>query len=154
MLNSIYFRSFVLLCILYILTNSFGWYFAAFDFVVIVYIFFVRKVNERNFMQLGLIFGLFADFIRSGVFGPNVLLFMLFGLMKMRSDILFDMDKRSSRFLFYLAVVLAYVLFNTWLEGYLRPELAGVVIGQFVLDSAVLLISVFTLEFAGVIEDA
>lgn len=123
----------LLLLILHVVTVSLNGILSYFDFVIVVFILTLNFAEEDNFMRLSLLFGLFADFARDGLYGPNVAVFMIFYLVRFRADVMMDMSKAHYRLLLFYSMSFAYCMVNLMIMDY--PMSAAVFIA--VMRSAV-----------------
>lgn len=93
-------------------------FFLYFDFILILFILTMDFGNEDNFILLSIIFGFFADFTRDAFYGPGVILFMLFYLVRFRTDVIMDMTKVYYRLLMFSSVSFIYCMFNLLITEY------------------------------------
>lgn len=143
----------VLACIVlgHVITMVASTVFTYFDMALIIYVFFYEKLDEDNYIGLSFIFGLYADYMRGGFFGPAVMLFLVFSYLRFRTDILMDMSKFNSKMLLYTGFAFVYTLFNAAMSGYQDDSLVRMVLTRTVAD---VLVIVLTLKLAGYISAA
>ena len=101
-----YYRLIITLIFCYILFNAFGSPLDRFDYILIIYILTLSRINEENALSHALLFGLAYDFTYTIFMGLGILLFQLLNLFKIYMKNMVDMTK----FIFHIAVSLAIML--------------------------------------------
>jgi cell shape-determining protein MreD len=110
-----------IICILilsHIITSVQGGILTSFDYLIIIYIIVLEKINEDNLIFYSLIFGLFADFVRDGFYGPGIIMFAIFALLRFKADIVMDTTKLSSKAILYFVISFIYCFFSLLITGY------------------------------------
>lgn len=108
--------------------------FTWFDLIIVIYFMIYERLDEKNFIWLSLIFGLFSDYLRGGFFGPAVMLFLLFSFSRFKVDLVLDMTKLNSKMLLYVSASFIYSLFNAVMAGYSFEIVSEMVAVRTVLD--------------------
>jgi len=113
--------SFILLTLLFmhVLTVTVDGFLSFFDYILVIFILTMYKADEDNFIWLSLIFGFFSDFARDGFYGPGVVIFIIFYLIRFRTDVIMDMTKIHYKVLLYFGLSFAYCLYNLMITHYL-----------------------------------
>jgi hypothetical protein len=106
--GNLYLRLAAVMSLSYILTNAFA--LDSFDYIIVLYLLFVRVVSEESAIPLAFTFGLFYDLVHPLFLGVGVLLFMTLNLLKIYTFQLVDMSKLYSHFIFAVAILAFYLL--------------------------------------------
>jgi hypothetical protein len=106
----------IILCLCYVITNAFA--IDRFDYIIILYIFFLNDINEDTVLKYAITFGLFYDLNYQIFLGLGILLFQGLNLLKIYIFQLVDMSKGYSRFFNAAGVILLYVLLTVKFSGY------------------------------------
>ncbi|WP_022850208.1 hypothetical protein [Limisalsivibrio acetivorans] len=131
-----YIRLVFLLCVLYILSGSILSFMSPLDFFLIAFLAIVGRVDEENFLYHGIIFGIFYDFRLGWVFGPSVILFILYGFLRQHAHIVLDMDKALSRFIFRAGIAVFHIIVIMLLTGHLTATFFEVFIYRSLVNVA------------------
>jgi hypothetical protein len=107
------------LILLHIITVAVNGVLTRFDYIIILFILTLECADEDNFIWLALIFGFFADFARDGFYGPGVALFMVFYMLRFRSDVMMDMTKMHYRLLMFSSMSFIYCMFSLYMTDYM-----------------------------------
>lgn len=108
--------------------------FSWFDLIIVIYLILYEKIDEKNYIWISIIFGLYSDYLRGGFVGPAVMLFLLFSYSRFKVDLAIDMTKLNSKMLLYATASLIYSLFNGIMSGYGAEILARIVLIRTSLD--------------------
>lgn len=113
-----YLRLTVYLAACYVFVHSFNFPFDYFDYIIVVYILVLRRVDESNALKYAVLFGLFYDLSYHIYLGLGVLLFMLLNFIKVQANNMMDLNKINYRVLFPLFMLLLYLLLTLLFHGY------------------------------------
>jgi hypothetical protein len=128
--------------------------FSHFDFSVVIFLLIYEMIDDDNYIWLSVLFGFYTDYARDGFFGPGVMMFLLFSILRFKVDIVMDMTKFNSKVLLYTGISLTYCLFNTVLSGY-DTQTAGIMtVTRTVINVLVTVGIVKLMEYRRVIKNA
>ena len=100
--------------------------------------------DEHNFVWLSVLYGFMLDFTRDGFYGPGVVLFIIFYLVRFRTDVIMDMTKVHYRVLLFSSMSMVYCMYNLFLTSYTLESALPVAIYRSVVNiSIVFIISSF-----------
>lgn len=88
------------------------------DYTLILFILTMELADDDNYLWLAMIFGFFSDFIRDGFYGPDVALFILFYLVRFRSEVIMDMTKMHYRVMLFSAMSYVFCFMNLLITDY------------------------------------
>lgn len=103
---------------MHIMTVTVNGVLSAFDFIFVIFILTLDGADEENFIWLSLLFGFFTDFARDGFYGPGVAVFLLFYLIRFRTDVIMDMTKLHYRVLLFSSMSFIFCLYNLLITKY------------------------------------
>lgn len=126
------------LILLHILTVAVNGFLTRFDYLIIIFILTLECADEDNFIWMSAIFGFFSDYIRDGFYGPGVVLFMVFYLLRFRSDVIMDMTKAHYRLLMFSSMSFIYCMFNLFLTDYLFSSAVVIAMYRTVINVALI----------------
>ena len=113
-----YARYSIILIICYIFANAAGNPLNRFDYIIILYILCLKKINEDTALQYAIIFGVFYDLNYQIFIGLGVLLFQALNVAKIYFYLLLDISKLYSRQLFVVGALSLYLLLTLKFFGY------------------------------------
>lgn len=135
---------FFLMLFLHVVTVTVSGIFSYFDFVLIIFILTMGWGDEHNFVWLSVLYGFMLDFTRDGFYGPGVVLFIIFYLVRFRTDVIMDMTKVHYRVLLFSSMSMVYCMYNLFLTSYTLESALPVAIYRSVVNiSIVFIISSF-----------
>jgi len=108
----------LILFTLHVITVTINGFLTYFDFLIIVYILLLDIADEENYIPYAFIFGFFTDYIRDGIFGPGVILFLVFYLIRFKTDVIMDMTKIYYKILLYSGMSFTYCMYNLLITEY------------------------------------
>lgn len=111
----------LVLVLSYIITVVFSRITGHFDLVLVVYFYVYDMIDEDNYIPVSCIFGIFADFVRGGFFGPAVIIFLLYSYIRFKAELVMDMTKFNSKVILFTFMSLVYCSFNLFITGYESP---------------------------------
>lgn len=139
----------LLIFALYVLSNSALGFLNPISYILIVFIAFLDKIDETNYIGYAFIFGLFSDFERGGFLGVGVLLFLIYGVLTIKAGLFFDMHKFFSRFLFRFALVAVHVLANLAMTDYIKADFVASYLFYLSINTLALIVIVLIMEVTG-----
>ena len=113
-----YFRAGTYLALCYVLTNAFNFPLSYFDYIIVIYILLLGRIDESNALGYALLFGLTYDLTYHIYLGLGVLLFMLLNFLKVQVNNMVDLGKINYRLLFPLFMLVLYLLLTLLFYGY------------------------------------
>ncbi len=116
--GNIYARLFIVLALCYIFANAAGSPFNRFDYIIVLYIFCIPKIDDDTALQYATLFGIFYDLNHQIFIGLGILLFQLLNVIKIYAYLMIDMSKPYSRLLFAVGVLIVYLLLTLQFFGY------------------------------------
>ncbi|PLX69635.1 MAG: hypothetical protein C0603_01520 [Denitrovibrio sp.] len=134
---------FITLLVMHILTITLNGIFAYFDFIVVIFVLTMGIANERNFIWLGLMFGLFTDYARDGFYGPGIFLFICFYLIRFSTDVIMDMTKVHYKILLFSGVSILYCFYNLMITSYTFDSALYISLVRTIVNVAVIFIFLF-----------
>jgi len=129
-----------LMLVLHIITIAVNGVLTRFDFVIIIFILTMDCVDEDNYIFMSMLFGFFSDFIRDGFFGPGVVLFLAYYLIRFRTDVIMDMTKLHYRLFLFSSMSFIYCMYNLYLTDYTFSVAVPIAIFRTVLNVGVVLV--------------
>lgn len=116
--HSSYFRLVLILILFYIVSNAAGSPFNKFDYIIVLYILTLPKVDEDTALQYSILFGIFYDLNFQIFLGLGILLFQLLCFLKVQFYQRFDMSKMQSQIGFAVGLILLYIMLTLKFYGY------------------------------------
>jgi len=107
-----------LLFVLHIITVTIDGVFSSFDFIIVAFILTLNMADEENYLWMAVLFGFFSDFTRDGFYGPGTIIFLLFYLLRFRTDVIMDMTKVHYRILLFSGMSYVYCFYNLMITKY------------------------------------
>ncbi|MDR2883676.1 MAG: hypothetical protein LBV09_01030 [Deferribacteraceae bacterium] len=120
-LHNEYSQTALMLIFCYVIFNAFGGFLNKFDYIIILYIFMLPKIQDDTALKYAIVFGLFYDLNYQIFIGLGVLLFQLLNLIKVYAYQMVDMSKVYSRYIYAVISVMLYLLLTVQFSGY-PPE--------------------------------
>jgi cell shape-determining protein MreD len=102
----------------YVVFNSFGTFLNRFDYILLLYILTIPKIDEDTALKYAFVFGIFYDLNFQIFIGLGVLLFQFFNFVKIYAYQMIDLTKLYSQFLYAIAVIILYSLLTMQFAGY------------------------------------
>lgn len=125
---------------LHIITVTISGFLSYFDFVIIVFILTMDSVDEENFIWMALLFGFFSDFTRDGFYGPGVALFIVFYMLRFRTDVIMDMTKIHYKLLLYSGMSYIYCFYNLLITKYTLESTLHIAFTRTIVNVIIVLI--------------
>jgi cell shape-determining protein MreD len=116
--QSEYFSPALILLLCHIFVNAFGWPSDRFDYVLILYVFYLSHIDEKTALGYALVFGIAYDISYPVFLGLGVLFFQVLNFMKIKAAMLFDANKAVFGLGFTVFIVIFYFAITLKFHNY------------------------------------
>jgi cell shape-determining protein MreD len=113
-----YSRPVIILMACYVIFNAYGGFLNKFDYILLLYVLTIPKIDENTALKYAFVFGIFYDLNFQIFIGLGVLMFQLFNLIKIYAYQMIDITKLYSQFLYIIFVIALYSLLTMKFLGY------------------------------------
>ena len=121
------------------------------NYIMILYLFYMDRINEDTIVQFSIIFGIFYDFLIDSMIGINVLFFIFLSLIKFRFDILISANSVLVKVGRALGALIIFNMYNIFVIGLVSNDYILVLTTFVVRDFIIYLIIHYIAELMDVV---
>ncbi len=121
------------------------------NYIMVLYLFYMDKINEDTIVQYSLIFGLFYDFLIDSMIGINILFFVFLSLIKFRFDILISANSILLKIVRALGALFIFNAYNIFAMGLVSNDYILVLVTFIMRDFIIYLIIYYIAELMDVV---